>query len=84
MGTHKKKELDLHEKGLGVENWLRETKTTEKPMVIFVMTRYSQANHGSLAFSFYFPPVLLGKKKPGKKTTAPNKQPQNNQDFTFF
>ena len=42
-----------------------------------------QANHGSLAFSFYFPPVLLGKKKK-EKTTAPNKQPQNNQDFTFF
>jgi len=83
-GYPQKKELDLHEKGLGVENWLRETKTTEKPMVIFVMTRYFPGKAWFPCFRFfYFPPVLLGKKKK-EKTTAPNKQPQNNQDFTFF
>ena len=42
-----------------------------------------QAKHGSLAFAFFISARFIGEKKK-EKTTAPNKQPQNNQDFTFF
>lgn len=65
-GYPQKKELDLHEKGLGVENWLRETKTTQKPMVIFVMTRYSRQSMVPLLSLFLFSARFIGEKKEGK------------------
>ena len=67
-GYPQKKELDLREKSLGVENWLRETKTTE---IMVILLWPDIPKPWALAFSFYFPPVYWGKKKRRRKRQLP-------------